>query len=108
MSDLVEEYKRRGEFDKKRRELLAAFEAEDGINGQLDQLLSEFLDSKVNDNPSLLENRGKLIASLQASLTRGGQDETSVIGQINQLLEAYVDKALDGTQIELDEAPDGS
>ncbi|QPG74884.1 hypothetical protein FOA43_002221 [Brettanomyces nanus] len=71
-SNIVEQYKLQGHFDSKRKQLLDEFQnGTSGVKGKLDDLLEELVDLKVQANPELVvENRGKLVAQIQASLTK--------------------------------------
>ncbi|VEU21719.1 DEKNAAC102769 [Brettanomyces naardenensis] len=120
--DLVNKYKRQGHFDSKRRQLLEEFqEGSSGVKDKLDELLVKLIDLKTEKNPELLvENRGKLVALIQASLTKermysgptqegitdysglksdngrtntgkdNTEEENEIIKEINRLLNGYV------------------
>lgn len=71
-ADIADQYKSEGKFDLKRRDLLDKFQGDtSGIKDKLNALLEQLVDLKIEDNPELLvENRGKLVAVIQASLTK--------------------------------------
>lgn len=119
-ADIADQYKSEGKFDLKRRQLLDKFQNDtSGIKDKLNQLLEQLVDLKIEENPELLvENRGKLVAVIQASLTKqqlgkrlagfkskndissneslehGSVQQQKIIDEISKLLNQYVSETV--------------